>query len=92
MNAEEYRKAVITRIRREHRVVLKKGIPAKKSPTGKAVKPEVKWVHGVTSAVLLGKALLNKFRDGNQSAAEAELGKMRAEGLILCTNGMWWVR
>lgn len=55
MTIEQYQKWCLTRIAKGHSVVLKKGVPKKKSPTGKAIPAVTKRVPGVVSKILLGR-------------------------------------
>lgn len=88
---DTYRNRVLATIRRGHSIVLKKGVPAKKSPTGKAIPAVRQRVPGCSSRALFGKTI----RVGiNLINAELEtiLAAMRNDGIIHCTNGMWWER
>jgi hypothetical protein len=89
MANEALRKVILERIRKGHSVTLKKGVPAKKSPTGKAIKATKKAVHGVESKLLFAKAMARKTNVSDLEL-EAELGRMRKEEIIVCTNGIWW--
>ena len=89
MAHEGYRKLVLEAIRLGHSITQKKGVPAKKSPTGKAIKAVKAYVPGCVSKTLFSKAMKNKTGLGDV-AMEAELTAMRKAGVIHCTNGMWW--
>ena len=92
MNSETYRRHALEAIRKGHTVTRKKAVPKKKSPTGRAVPAVKERVPGVASKILFGKTIMNKVAGSSVAAVEAELGEMRKEGIIHCTNGIWWER
>lgn len=88
---DTYRNRVIASIRKGHSIVLKKGVSAKKSPNGKPIPAVRKRVPGCSSKALFGKTI----RVGLSlidAELDAALKAMRDEGVILCTDGMWWER
>jgi len=72
-------------------VTLRKAVPKKKSPTGKAIPGEKIQVPGCASKLLFSKAFKRKT-DLSDLEMERELDAMRKEGVIHCANGLWWKR
>ena len=92
MNVEKYRMLVLERIAKGHFHTLKKGVPAKKSSTGKPIKAVRERVASCPTKPLLGKTLLKLAACDSENAANDELRRMRDEQIIHCTNKMWWKR
>lgn len=91
MGAEKYREEVLKRIAVGHWHILKKAVPKKKSPTGKAIPAVKERVPSCKSGALFGRGLLKRTGMAEPDAND-ELRKMRDEGIIHCTNKMWWKR
>lgn len=93
MNKEKFRKLVLERITQGHWHTLKKGVPKKKSPTGKAIPAVKERVPSCPSkAFFSSKRLIREALVLAESEVVDELRRMRDEGLIHCTNKMWWKR
>ena len=88
---EAYRNMVLAKIAKGHTITHKKGVPAKKSPTGKAIKAVKSYVPGVDTKQLFSRAVKNKFGLSDVQM-EDELREMRDAGVIHCTNDIWWKR
>ena len=91
MDAEKLQIAIVERIQKGRSVTVKKGVPKRKSPTGKAIPAVKSRVSSLATKTLMGKSLLRKW---NSSALdiEDELRRMRDAGVLVCTNGYWWVK
>lgn len=86
-----FRDLVFQRIAKGHFVTLRKAVPEKKSPTGKAIPAERIQVAGCSTKRLLDKSA-QLLLGAAQFELEAELGALRKTGVIHCTNGVWWRR
>ena len=91
VNIESYEKWARARITHGHSIVRKKGVPKKKSPTGRAIPAVRERVPGVTSKVLLGKTAQNAMRC-DEGDLERALLALRKSGEFICTNGIWWTK
>lgn len=92
MNIDKFRELVLARIAKGHFHTLKKGVPAKKSPTGKAEKAVKERVPSCSTKALLGKTILKAAGNASEGDGNDELRRMRDEGVIHCTNKLWWAR
>ncbi len=88
---EKLRELVLARVAKGHSVTLRKAVPKNKSPTGKAVPAEKIQVPGCSSKLLFSKSIRQATKLSNVEI-EAVLGAMRKEGVIHCTNELWWKR
>lgn len=89
---ERVREAIIARIRKGYSVVLCKAVPKKKDPDGVGKKAIKKQCAGASHKALLAKSVLKKAGLEHPGDCEDELRRMRDEGVLACTNGMWWER
>lgn len=89
--ATKYRALVLDRIAKGHPHVLRKAVPKKKSPTNRGIPAITERIPSCSTKHLLSKAILRATGASEADLAE-ELGLMRDEGLIHCTNKLWWAR
>ena len=85
-------KAILARLRLGHWITLKKGVPKKKSPTGKAIPAIKERVPGCTKKAIATKGWMRKHSADDPAKLDATLLAMRQAGTIVCTNGIWWQR
>ena len=92
MNTDIFRQHVLRRIARGHFHTLKKAIPKKKSTTGKAIPAVKERIASCPTKAFFDKAIVRAANIGSESEVTDELRRMRDEGIIHCTNKMWWKR
>ena len=93
MNKEKFRELVLKRIAQGHFHTLKKGVPKKKSPIGKAIPAVKERIPSCPSkAFFSSKKIMREARVEAEADVTDELRRMRDEGIIHCTNKMWWAK
>lgn len=91
MHTDEFRKLILKRIAQGHWHTLKKGVPKKKSPTGKAIKAIKERVPSCPSKAFFSSKPITRAGFSEADITD-ELRRMMKEGVIHCTNKMWWKR
>lgn len=92
MNREKLRAAVLKRIAQGHWHVLKKAVPKKKCPRGTGEPAVKERVPSCSTKALMSKGIMKACDADHEDEVNNELRVMRDEGVIHCTNKLWWKR